>query len=301
MKGSNHDMDSAMDILLEHIEQEHNDTELALEAYDSVRKKLGLSSRKKVWDRFVCRSKSCAWILVLALTVGFVMLLPKSSNDVEWQEVNVRAGTKQEVILPDGTSLVMSAGSRVTYPSSFEGEERQIFVDGEIFANVTHDKDDRPFVVRSGEVSVTVLGTTFNLQAYRGTKEVCLHLLEGSVRMDVSDGSQESSCMVRPGQYVVYNREDGILKSTVFDVDSYRTIKATGHIEFDNMSILDIATELERMFGKKIVIADKKLASRRMSAYFMNDESLDEIIASLNMDGKMNVDSASGVYYLSSR
>lgn len=301
MKESYSDLNSAMDSLLEHMEQEHNDTELALAAYDSVKKKLGLSSRKRVWGGLLLRPQNIVWGLVLALASGFIVLFQRSGNNVEWNEVNVSTGTKQELVLPDGTSLVMSAGSRVTYPSSFDGEERKIFVDGEIFANVTHDKDDRPFVVRSGEVAVTVLGTTFNLQAYRGTKEVNLHLLEGSVRLDINDGRQESSCMVHPGQSVVYNREDGILKSTVFDVDSYRTIKATGQIEFDNMSILDIATELECMFGKRIVVADNKLASRRMSAYFMNDESLDEIIASLNMDGKMNVDSAGGVFYLSSR
>lgn len=301
MKESYNDINSAMDSLLEHLEKEHNDTGLALQAYDSVRKKLGLSSGERKFIGFLRNPLNLAWILVLALTVGFTVLLPKYGDDVKWKEINVGTGSKQEVILPDGTSLVMSAGSRVTYPSTFNGKERKIFVDGEIFANVTHDRNDRPFVVSSENVSVTVLGTTFNLQAYRGTKEVSLHLLEGSVRLDVSDGMQESSCMVHPGQSVVYDKEGGTLKSTSFDVDSYRTMKVAGQIEFDNMSILDIATELERMFGKRIVVSDKKLASRRMSAYFMNGESLDEIIASLNMDGKMIIDSADGIFYLSSK
>ncbi|MBQ0025622.1 MAG: DUF4974 domain-containing protein, partial [Bacteroidales bacterium] len=108
------------------------------------------------------------------------------------------------------------------------------------------------------------------------------------------------SYMVRPGQSVVFNRKDGTLKSYMFDVDTYRTIREEGQIEFDNMTILDIAAELERMFGNRIVVADKKLAARRMTAFFQNDESLDEILSSLNMDGKMDIDADGGTFFLSS-
>lgn len=300
MQETYNNIDEALDALFKEVEMEHNDTSLALNAYHSVQKKLGLSAEKPLWGNVLRWSQRVALLLVLPLAIGFALLLSKTKQDIEWKEINVDNGAKQELTLSDGTSLVMYAGSRLTYPTSFDKKVREIFIDGEVYADVAHDKKDKPFVIYAGDVSIQVLGTKFNLKAYKGAEEVNVHLLEGSVRLDVKDGLHDSSYMVRPGQSVVFNRKDGTLKSYMFDVDTYRTIREEGQIEFDNMTILDIAAELERMFGNRIVVADKKLAARRMTAFFQNDESLDEILSSLNMDGKMDIDADGGTFFLSS-
>lgn len=296
-----YNINEVLDSLLNEVDQDHNDTSLALDAYRSVQKKLGLPSGGMLGRDILRWSQRIALLLILPLAVGLVLSLSNLKEEVRWEEVNVRNGSTQTLTLADGTSLVLNAGSRLTYPSSFDGNVREIFIDGEIYADVAHDVKDKPFIVHAGDVSVRVLGTKFGFKAYKGTEEVNVHLLEGSVRLEVNDSHHQSSYTMHPGQSVVYNRQNGTLTSSEFDVAMFRSIRNARQMEFDNMTILDIATELERMFGHRIVVADGKLASRRMTAYFVNEESLEEILNSLNMDDKMNIERDEGVYFLSSR
>lgn len=92
-------------------------------------------------------------------------------------------GMHQTLTLSDGTTLHVNSGTRVIYPSDFTENKREIFVSGELFADVAKDPD-KPFIISAGDVHVQVLGTKFNLRAYENieTVEVALCRRFGTVQ-----------------------------------------------------------------------------------------------------------------------
>ncbi len=219
--------------------------------------------------------------------------------EAEWCEYKVSHGQTHKMVLPDSSVLYLNAGSRITYPSRFDGDERKIFVDGEVWADITHDPE-HPFVICAGDTRLKVYGTTFNYKAYGGSECVEVLLLDGSVSLDVNVGGQMRSIQMAPGDMVQYNRRYGSVDMQAFDAENYKSFHERHSFHFFNLTMSDIAMDLSRHFGTKIIVTDEKLADTHFFAYFTNDETLEQILGAMNSDGKMNIMEKDGVIYLSS-
>jgi ferric-dicitrate binding protein FerR (iron transport regulator) len=115
---------------------------------------------------------------------------------------NPRGSKVIDMVLSDGSHIWLNAGSSVTYPVIFIGNERKISITGEAYFEVAHD-ELKPFIVSNGETNVQVLGTRFNTNAYDDENEIKVTLLEGSVK--VNKGA--SSATIKPGQQARVNGE----------------------------------------------------------------------------------------------
>lgn len=219
-------------------------------------------------------------------------------RSVQWLEKTVPNGEVDTLLLSDGSCLYLNSGSRITYPSSFESSERRVFVDGEVFAKVAKDAS-RPFFVQSGDVTVKVLGTTFDFKAYGDANTVEACLLEGSVCLDVRSLKGDRQVMMKPGNRVQYDRLSGDVAINDFQLGLYKPFNEGRSLHFNNTSMEDIAKDLERAFGTKIVVMDEQLADTRFFAIFTNNESLDQILRAMNRNHKMNIARRDGVVYLS--
>lgn len=219
--------------------------------------------------------------------------------EAEWLEYKVPSGQTHKMVLPDSSEIWLNAGSRITYPSRFDGDERKIFVDGEVYADITHDPE-HPFVICAGDTRLKVHGTTFNYKAYGGSECVEVLLLNGSVSLDVNVGDQMRSIQMAPGYMVQYNRKSGSVDMQAFDIENYRSFRQGHSFHFFNLTMSDISMDLSRHFGTKIVVTDEKLADTHFFAYFTNNETLEQILDAMNADGKMNIRKNDGVIYLSS-
>ncbi len=114
-------------------------------------------------------------------------------------------GEKQEVTLPDGSSVILGANSQLYYPRFWDEQKpRLVTLEGEAYFSVTHQANDQKFIVRSGEVEIEVLGTKFNVNNRRGENRVLLE--EGSIRLDVSKvdplSTQAPRILMEPGEMV---------------------------------------------------------------------------------------------------
>ncbi len=283
-----------------------HDPEMAQEAFEEFCRRIGYtapaqrSARRS--ERFVRWTRRIAAILTIPLIVALSVMYfhSRSSGAPEWEERMIPMGERGELLLSDGTLLRLNSGTRVTYPVEFNGKQRKIFVDGEIYAEVARD-ESKPFVVSSGEVRVEVLGTTFNMRAYGTDSSVELALIEGSVRFEVdSDKCNEQVVMLR-NDMASYDRLTGKLEMTTFQSVDYRPRAAGGGFYFFNESLEDIAAQLSRSFNRRIVIADGKLAQANFYALFTNDESLPDILETLNADRSMDIQDRDGVVYITSR
>ncbi len=277
---------------------------LAKASFSKVASTLGLKDvysaelrRRNRKYRMLKWATSVAAGIVLALTcsLSWIMLNPKP--EAEWVEVSVPYGKTSELVLADGTKLFLSPGSRVTYPTVFTGDERKIFVEGEILAEVAKNPE-QPFITHTEDMTVRVLGTTFNLKAYKNSDCVEVFLLEGKVQCDINAENCNNSITLNPGNVVQYDRLTGEMNITTAVTDDFGLLKKSGTMYFFNMTLADITKDLERRFNTEIVIVNEKLSGTKYFALFTNGESLDEILKILNSDKTMKISKISNKIYI---
>ena len=272
------------------------------EALDSAFKTVGRKTRGTGRRLRAQRVLSAAAAVAIAVSLPLVYLAGRSHgkdeiSSIAWVEKQVPTGESSTLTLSDGTVLHLNSGSRVTYPESFSGEERNIFVDGEVFAEVAKDAE-HPFIINSGDTRVMVLGTTFNFKSFSTGSYVELLLLEGSVRVSVDAPQGPRDVVMSPGNMMQYDRGTGDVEVSNFSTETYKTFYEDGSLHFFNLRMQDIADDLTRHFGTKVVVTDEALARSRYFAIFTNNESLDEILASLNLGGRMTIEHRDGAVYL---
>ena len=112
-----------------------------------------------------------------------------------YNTISTPNGRQYNLLLADGSKVWLNATSSITFPTSFAGSERKVNVTGEVYFEVAHNSK-MPFVVQKGNMSVTVLGTHFNINAYDDEQSMNVTLLEGAVKVN----SHNSQKTIKPGQ-----------------------------------------------------------------------------------------------------
>lgn len=289
----------ALDEIL--VEMGAGEANVSKDAYNTTADKLGLRSRRvsKIM-KTVCKWASVVAACLILPVLGALVYSHINSFDVEWHELIVPNGSTDELILADGTHLYLNAGSRITYPDSFHGKERRIFVEGEVYAEVAED-EKKPFCINANDVNVTVLGTTFNFKAYKNAECVELLLLDGSVQMDIASDARTHKLQVHPGEIIQFDRKSGEIDIRNFHPQRYKPFHEGRSIHFFNLRLSDITEDIERLFGTKVVILDESLAETRYFAWFTNNESIEQILKGINTDGNMKFLTRDGVVYISKK
>ena len=265
-------------------------------ALESTYSRLGIKhSHPKSKVRPVMVVAAMLLAILGSLKIGYS--IHKDPSPVAWNEIYVPNSETREMYLPDGTHLTLGAETRVTWPSEFRGQDRSIFVEGEIKAVVAKDPE-RPFIIHSGDIAVRVYGTTFDFKSYSKDTMVEMMLFEGSVSMDVPSEKSVRTVSLAPGDIVQYNRKDGevvLERMSVEDMNAFATCRT---FSFFNDPLSDITAQLERSFGTRIIVTEPKLSLQRFLAFFPNGESLDEILRLLSVSGNFRVIHKDGVIYL---
>ena len=272
------------------------------EALRSTRVRLGLARRQLNSVRLSLWLAAAAVALLLARPFAFRAgrdSRPESAP-VAWNELTVPIAQTRQVILPDSTVLTLNAGSRITWPSEFSGDKREVFLDGEVLARVSKNPE-KPFIIHSGEVNVCVYGTTFNFKSYRDASVVEVMLREGSVGLEVPSGDNRREVRLTPGDIAQYNREGGDVTLSKVSPEDFKTFAEGGSFSFINIPLKDIACALERSFGTPIVVADEGIANQRFLAFFTNGESLEDILKLLARNGNIRVTRSGSMVYLHRR
>ena len=256
-------------------------------------------------------SKFIPYFVAAAAALALLIVIPISYKaglntgeeriaSIEWVELSVPYGEKETVTLSDGTVLHLNSGSRLTYPASFSGDSRIVFMDGEAYLDVAKDPE-HPFIIKSQSIDIKVLGTSFNFKNFARERTAELLLMEGSVEASVSIPDDTRTVRLRPGDKMQYNRENGNLDIARFNPNGYKAFYEDNSLHFFDMEMSDIALELSRRFNCEIVVLDEALASRRYFSIFTNNETLDQILAVMSSDGKMRVRHSGKTIYLQSK
>jgi ferric-dicitrate binding protein FerR (iron transport regulator) len=157
---------------------------------------------------------------------------------------NPRGSKVIDMTLADGSHIWLNAGSSITYPVAFTGNERRVSMTGEAYLEVAHNSA-MPFTVSKGDVNVQVLGTKFNVNAYEDENDIKVTLLEGSVK--VSKGN--SSNVIKPGQQARVANDIKIINGV--DLEQVMAWK-NGTFYFNNTNIEVIMREAARWYNVEV-------------------------------------------------
>lgn len=163
--------------------------------------------------------------------------------------IETASGERSRVVLPDGTHVLISNNTRLTYPASFGKQGRKVKLTGEAFFEVSANKE-LPFIIQSEKAQVKVLGTVFNVYAYPDEPFFEVTLQTGSVEV-TSDKYPKAPLVLKPNEKARMNYIDGVLVKEKTDL-RVETAWMRGDLFFRSESLLQMFKKIERFYGVNI-------------------------------------------------
>lgn len=161
--------------------------------------------------------------------------------------VSTRLGEHRIMKLSDGSVVWLSSGSSIKYPAHFGATNREISFEGEAFFDIAKDKR-HPFIIHTSGTSVKVLGTTFNVHAFKESPDITVSLITGKVDFNYQYGRVQLS----PKQRVIYSKgKQTVLKQPIVDAGAIAG-RRLGLYEYKNITVETIAEDLHRNFNINI-------------------------------------------------
>lgn len=217
------------------------------------------------------------WWKAAAVIAGIGLLIygwrQTRTRPVALTEKTTTVRQQLRVVLPDSSVVWLHAASRLRYPEKFNGSNREVYLEGKAFFEVRADQQ-HPFLVHSGGLTTTVLGTSFNVDAYKGAARIGVTVTSGSVR--VSDSLKVLDVLL-PAQQISYDARSRAFAKTVVDTTSLVAWK-TGKIKFEEKSMGVIAAELERWYGVQFRFTGEALRHCRCTGSFDDNIPLEKLL-----------------------
>jgi transmembrane sensor len=240
--------------------------------------------------------------LVIWYNTGFMAQPGKKKNVNAWNTVSTRRGSKSTVQLPDGTVAWLNAESRLSYNENFQGDIREVSLEGEAYFDVVKDKS-RPFIIHTRTIDIRVLGTAFNVRAYpsehntetslfRGSVEVTLHnnpekkiVLRPNEKLMVNNGGNEPVSGRKDNKRRDINIQVGKVHFQARDSTAWETGWIKNKLVFDAETLEEVAGKIERWYDVKVILPeDQELRHTQFSGVFDN-ETLSEVMEALKITG----------------
>lgn len=239
-------------------------------AFEKMQKRIKRQSRK-IW---LNRSAVAAACITGVIVLSTFLSNRKTAHDNRVPQqitIEATAGMRTSLNLPDGTRVYLNSGSVLSYPSAYTGEERHVTLAGEAYFHVTADKK-HPFVVSVGEdnMRIRVVGTQFNVQAYKGDSTIQTTLVTGKVNLETKD----SKGMLRvqalaPSEKAVYNLATGETAREKVNAQ-YETSWITGRLIFKEHTLPEVLKKLSYFYNVKFEVKDPVIHTYRFTGTFEN-------------------------------
>lgn len=196
----------------------------------------------------------------------------------------VPKGGEWHLVLEDGTKVWINADSKLTYPSKFNKKERIVQLEGEAYFEVVHDKE-WPFMVKTTITETKVLGTSFNIKAYKNEDKVETTLIEGKVALNQSVGN--SSILMDPGHQAIVPVKGGEVVYKKVDTAIFTSWKDK-QFEFEEETLESILKSLERWYNVTIEFSDDDIKQLRFSARLQRYDSIQGLLNRIEQTNKVH-------------
>ena len=246
---------------------------------------------------------SIAATIVLLISLGYFYTIMNGSLDdhensrslVEstlLKEATTKSGGKLLVTLPDGSTALLNAESKLVYAEKFGNHSREVTLIGEALFDITHNPK-KPFIVKTADFNIKVLGTTFNVKSYTEDKKTETTLISGKVELIRDKGK---SILLKPSQKAVFNKKDK--KIVIKEVVSSEVIAwKNGSLVFKKTSMEQVMLDLERKYNVKIIINSQKLLNYEYTGTF-DHLTIDEVLNILAISSPITYKKTDGAIVL---
>ena len=187
----------------------------------------------------------------------------------------------KNIVLPDGTMLVLNSCSKVRYPIRFVSDERKVELEGEGYFQVARN-EEQPFIVSTSRFDVRVLGTSFNIKSYKADELVSVDVESGKVQVDLP----EAMMRLRAKEKMLFNTHTGNYNKS--SMEQKIALWRKGILCFNQTPIRDVAKELERIYQCRITFADGQSFDNLITGEHENP-NLESVLRSIQY--------ASSIYY----
>lgn len=259
------------------------------------------------------RLVAAGFILLALLTAGWWLFSSRLSSARAAkvpEALVVNKGSRSHYILPDGTTVWLNAGSKLYYENDFRGSTRIVRLEGEAFFDVVKDRT-RPFIVRTSEFDIRVLGTAFNVRSYPEDKNIETTLYRGLVHVIRHNSRPDEAIQLKPHQKLILARKAAMSEGnlslipagvspelqtgfTITPIDSTKkeserleTAWLYSRLEFQGESFEDLALRLERWYNVRIFFTDEKVKKERVTGSF-EKETIEQALAALKEGFSIN-------------
>jgi ferric-dicitrate binding protein FerR (iron transport regulator) len=275
------------------------------EAWDKVENQIhrqsliGNSIFRRLIASSVYRAVAAVFIGLILVVSGYLVV-----HQSELAKTMVEVSSADKVVnlvhLPDGTLVSLNTNTRISYPKKFEGNIREVSIEGEVFFDVKPNKN-KPFVIHAGKAQIKVLGTSFCVNAYPEAKEVEVIVQTGKVQVmnKAAEPAQTNELILVPGDKGTLVYASNTLQKTTNHDPNFIAWK-TRNLIFKATSLNEVILNLERVYKVKISLADPKLNDLLLTAQF-NNYSLDFILKVIENTFHLEVQEANGQYIVKAR
>lgn len=231
-----------------------------------------------------------AVILLLLIGIGSVLFFIKSKkpqNATQQFIVEVPTGAKSKITFPDGSVVWLNSESKIEYDSDFAKVSRNVSLEGEGYFEVNKNKH-LPFVVKTANLAVEVLGTKFNIKSYDEDMDVKVTLKEGAVKIE-QHGNKFDPIILTPNQQLTYLKSNEAMLLNSLDanhIESWRD----GSMAFDKVSLNEIVKQLERQYKIPIEIENEELKKIIYYSDFKENTAVEKILNTLSSGNKFKYD-----------
>lgn len=238
-----------------------------------------------------------ATVLIVALAGFFSFYTVKQANLAETDQIENRVfitknGERATYILNDGSKVMLHAGSRLEIPDDFNQNERELFLEGEAYFEVSHN-EAKPFIVQSKHAYTRVLGTRFLVQAWpEAGARVEVVVSDGRVALGENINGESDTAnevlITKNKMGVIDDNKDPVV-TDVADLDWY--IGWTeGRLEFENRPLSEVLPRLERWYNIDIRVEDEQICEKKITAEIDYSQSMREVLQGIALTLELEVE-----------
>lgn len=197
---------------------------------------------------------------------------------VLYNTIRTPRGGQYQVRLPDGSRVWLNAATSLRFPTAFAGKDRTVELSGEAYFEIAPGKD-RPFKVKVGQMTVDVLGTHFNVNAYDDEESFRTTLLSGAVRVEEGGAAK----VLKPGEEALWGPDDRELRVAKADTDEAVAWK-NGLFQFESAELKEVMRQVARWYDVEVHYEGS--TEKHFSGFIARSASLADVLHQLERASK---------------
>ncbi len=273
--------------------REVND-EVIRNRWEMTRDRIRSSSKKGL--KYVLKTyQKYAAIFILGALLPSLVLVYRAmfeNNQMLSEVISVPYGAKSTVTLPDGTEIILNAGSKLKYDAKYGNKDRTVTLKGEAYFKVAKNKR-KPFLVNTKHLVVKAYGTEFNVKCYDSDNTIETTLVEGSIGIKLKNANRKKEYLLKPNEQLIYSytdqenaRHPSLIRAKNVNIQLY-TSWIYDKIQVKSVTLKELAVKLQRKYNVTIHIENKSLEKMKFTGILEN-ETIEQILQALELSASIN-------------